>query len=118
MEQTSIISPWVFYTIDLLAKFQGMLIILTFLSFAAFLFYICDFYFENGSYFVDKNSSHYKPLKTSFIVLSVSLILLVLIPAESTVYKMLIANEITYEQVDEVVKMIDNKTDAIVEALR
>lgn len=118
MEQTSIISPWIFYAIDLLTKFQGVLIILAALSFVVLLFYMCYFYFENGSYFVDKNSRHYKPLKISIIVLSVSLILLVLIPTESTVYKMLIANEITYERMDDVIKIIDNKTDEIIEALK
>lgn len=117
MEQTSIISPWVFYAIDLLTKFQGILMMLAALSFVASLFCMFDNCFKNDSYLVNKNSPQYKPLKISIIVLSISLILLVLIPTESTVYKMLIANEITYERMDDVIKIIDNKTDEIIEAL-
>ena len=118
MEQTSIISPWIFYAIDLLAKFQGMLMILVALSFVVSLYCILDYWFINDSYLVDKNNPRYKPLKISIIVLLISLILLVLIPTESTVYKMLIANEITDERMDDVIKIIDNKTDEIIEALK
>ena len=122
MEQTSIISPWVFYAIDLLTTFRAMFVISFVLSLAVLLvtslFSIVDFYCGNDTYLVDKNDPRYKSLRTSSIILLISLIILILIPKESTIYKMLIANEITYERADEVVKMIDNKADAIVEALR
>lgn len=122
MEQTLIISPWVFYAIDLLTTFRAMFIISFVLSLVVLLvtslFYTFDFYCENDTYLVDKNDPRYKSLRTSSIILLISLIILILIPKESTIYKMLIVNETTYEQVDEVVKIIDNKTDEIIEALK
>lgn len=122
MEQTSIISPWVFYAIDLLTTVRAMFVISFVLSLAVLLvtslFSIFDFYCGNDTYLVDKNDPRYKSLRTSSIILLISLIILILIPKESTIYKMLIANEITYDRMDDVIKIIDNKTDEIIEALK
>ena len=118
MEQTSIISPWIVYAIDFLTTFQMILIMLFALSLVSSMFCVFNFYCENDTCLISKNSPLYKPLRISSIVMLTSLILLMFIPKETTMYKMLIASEITYERADEVVKMIDNKADAIVEALR
>lgn len=114
----SVISPWIFYAIDLLNKlFNICVATLIFVPIIFFLYWFIksDFnYCEDHENFTQKMK---KRLNVIVIITSISLVGVVAIPSKETMYKMLVARYVTYENVDKASKTIKEGVDYIFEKL-
>lgn len=70
-------------------------------------------------YLDDKPENEYIQIrntcKKAIACLLISSTLIIIIPKESTMYKMIIANELTYEKVNFIVETVNDKVDKIME---
>ena len=100
-----IISPWIFYWIDVADALKVVLVFVSFLGFVAVLFYpILADEFE---------SSTSKVLKSLLITIAVSIAFTVFIPSEDTMYKMLVTSYITPNNIELVGGSIDTALDKL-----
>ena len=113
----SVISPWLFYIIDLLDKFYvcicvvfwGAVIILC----GTLLFWLLESYeLEEDDILTVK-----KVIKLSVIPIVISSVMYVAIPSKDTMYKMLVAKYVTYENIDKATDTIKDGVDYIFEKL-
>lgn len=115
MEQTQIISPWVFYWIDVLSKINAFsiiaVIIALFLTLSLLLYRIVDYPIDDELVAINK------AIKKLIAISIVCTLVVIIIPSESTMYKMLIANEVTYERAETVIQVIDEKVEAIMDRI-
>ena len=82
-----VISPWVFYLIDVVGAIKVIGIVAMFISVITLL--ICFLLEEEGGVaFI------------SFIVLIISLLIIIFVPSSDTLIKMTIAKNVTYDAVD------------------
>lgn len=96
-----IISPWLVYLINVLMNFQGVTILFLLFaggSFAAFGLVVIALMGDDE--YEKTFSNCLKGLKISGILFSVFLIISILIPSKETMYTMLVADQVTYENVD------------------
>lgn len=111
MEQTQIISPWVFYWIDVLSKINAFsiiaVIIALFLIVSLLLYRTVDYPLDDELVAINK------AIKKLIAISIVCTLVVIIIPTKSTMYKMLIANEVTYERAETVIQVIDEKVEAI-----
>ena len=113
-----IISPWIFY---LISVFDALKIILTIVSIAlgfVMVFLLAGF-FCNLEYYSDVKEAweDYKWIKKFVVGLIVILLLLVVIPSKETMYTMLVADNVTYENVEIATDTIKDGVDYIFEKL-
>lgn len=117
-----IINPWIFYLIDVLSTLKYNSEIITGVA----TFVLC------GTGFVAmlaKSESHHdndsarlaaltiKTFKKALIVVCVSVGIYTVIPSETTMYKMLVAQNVTYENVDKAQEEIKETVDYIFKKL-
>ena len=81
-----VISPWLFYFIDVVGAIKVVGIIVALIS--AIVFLISFLEEENGITLI------------SFIVLIISLLIIIFVPSSDTLIKMTIAKNVTYDAVD------------------
>lgn len=118
----AIINPWIFYLIDVLSSLKGIsltVIVLTILGLIATglvtVIAKCDsFYDDDTARFVTLSI---KLLKKLLIVLCISFGVYTVTPSEETMYKMLVAQNVTYENVDKATEAIKDGVDYIFKKL-
>lgn len=115
----SVISPWIFYVVDLLSKAsKAFWIIGIALPCVFFLFY----FFSLGDLYKDEEIERFKEkqkgnVKKVIITTIICVVGIVAIPSEETMYKMLVARYVTYENIDKATKSIKDGVDYIFEKL-
>lgn len=125
-----IINPWWFYLISILSTVSILSVLYFLLSLAAFIFIAVGFASEANSREERRNENGNddaykwwkKAFKISTVTLVSSIMLLVFVPSEKTMDKMLIASVVTKQNVeagadftqDQISKLIDKISDAAV----
>ena len=107
---TYIINPWFFYFVNLLGSFWTLISIVLFLAIIGTVGFSVWWLMEayNSDFFVhDDNESPFakfckKIIKVSVIVTIISAVLMVAVPSEETVNKMMISSFITKENVEKI----------------
>ena len=107
---TYIINPWFFYFVNLLGSFWTLISIVLFLAIIGAVGFSVWWLMEtyNSDFFVhDDNESPFskfckKIIKVSVIVTIISAVLMVAVPSEETVNKMMISSFITKENVEKI----------------
>lgn len=101
-----IIDPWIFYKINLVSNLKSFLMILILICIGI----IIASYFTEGDEYYDETdpekrklvTKKHKTIKKSCVLVSIfSLIFMVFIPSEETMMKMLIADTLTVENIDD-----------------
>jgi hypothetical protein len=109
----SVISPWLFYVIDLLDKLREVAIIVFWIIVVTIL--ITGFVaLLEGEYWEDKLK---KALKLSVIPIVISSVMYVTIPSKDVMYKMLVSKYVTYENIDKATNTIKDGVNYIFEKL-
>lgn len=113
----SVISPWLFYVIDLLDKLREVAIIVFWIIVVTIL--ITGFVaLLEGEYWEDKIIQKLKKaLKLSVIPIVISSVMYVTIPSKDVMYKMLVSKYVTYENIDKATNTIKDGVDYIFEKL-
>lgn len=113
----SVISPWLFYIIDLLDKLREVAIIVFWIIVVTIL--ITGFIaLLEGEYWEDKIIQKLKKaLKLSVIPIVISSVMYVAIPSKDMMYKMLVSKYVTYENIDKATNTIKDGVDYIFEKL-
>ena len=113
----SVISPWLFYVIDLLGKLREMAIIVFWIIVVTIL--ITGFFaLLEGEYWEDKIIQKLKKaLKLSVIPIVISSVMYVAIPSKDVMYKMLVSKYVTYENIDKATNTVKDGVDYIFEKL-
>lgn len=113
----SVISPWLFYVIDLLDKLREVAIIVFWIIVVTIL--ITGFVaLLEGKYWEDKIIQKLKKaLKLSVIPIVISSVMYVAIPSKDMMYKMLVSKYVTYENIDKATNTIKDGVDYIFEKL-
>lgn len=113
----SVISPWLFYVIDLLDKLREVAIIVFWIIVVTIL--ITGFVaLLEGEYWEDKIIQKLKnALKLSVIPIVISSVMYVAIPSKDMMYKMLVSKYVTYENIDKATNTIKDGVDYIFEKL-
>lgn len=113
----SVISPWLFYVIDLLDKLREVAIIVFWIIVVTIL--ITGFVASlEGRYWEDKIIQKLKKaLKLSVIPIVISSVMYVAIPSKDMMYKMLVSKYVTYENIDKATNTIKDGVDYIFEKL-
>ena len=119
-----IINPWIFYVIDILSNLKGVSWFATFITVIALIFIaIITAYLkvqdscsgsENNIEVIGTLTRFFKKLLiVAYIVISVFIVT----PSEETMYKMLVAQNVTYENIDKAQEEIKETVDYIFEKL-
>lgn len=118
----AIINPWIFYFIDVLSSLKGLtlttIVIILFGSIGLgtyIVVYQCCYYYDEE----DRHSIAQltKILKKVLIVLCIVTGVYTVTPSEETMYKMLVAQYVTYENVDKATETIKDGVDYIFKKL-
>lgn len=114
-----IISPWIFYLTELLTNINTILCIFIFMIIFLLIFLII-MYFSYCDYY-DKDNDTIKSIKSwikrSIIGLIITGLFVTVIPSKKTIYQMLAANYVTYENVETASDIIKDSVDYIFEKL-
>lgn len=118
----AIINPWIFYVIDVLSSLKGITltaIVITLFGSIGLGTYIvvyqsCYCYGEEDRHLIAKLT---KVLKKVLIVLCIITGVYTVTPSEETMYKMLVAQYVTYENVDKATETIKDGVDYIFKKL-
>ena len=119
----SIISPWIFYLIDLFNKVgflcQIIAIVLALVIITLFIFYMCQM--EDIRHLSREQIEFAyklpKKIKKLFIMLIICLGVIVGVPTKETMYTMLVADNVTYENLDKATNVIQDGVDYIFDKL-
>lgn len=113
----SVISPWLFYVIDLLDKLREIAIIVFWIIVITIL--VIGFVaLLEGEYWEDEIIQKLKKaLKLSIIPIVISSVMYVAIPSKDVMYKMLVSKYVTYENIDKATNTIKDGVDYIFEKL-
>lgn len=110
-----IVSPWIFYLINTISNLSGALILIVLVSagiaVTAWLISLIE---------DEKTATIKKWMRrayTSLIFCIISLIVMVFIPSQETMYQMLVANYVTYENVETATDAIKDSVDYIFDKL-
>ena len=118
----AIINPWIFYLIDVLSSLKGIsLTVMVIILFGAIglgtyivVYQSCYCYNVEDRHLITKLT---KILKKVLIVLCIITGVYTVTPSEETMYKMLVAQYVTYENVDKATKTIKDGVDYIFKKL-
>lgn len=115
-----IINPWTFYLIDILSNLKGVSRFATFITVFVLIFIaiitaylkVQDFYYgsENNIEVIGILTRFFKKL---LIVACIAISVFIVTPSEETMYKMLVAQYVTYENVDKATESIKEGVDYI-----
>lgn len=119
-----IINPWTFYLIDVLSTLKGVSRFATFITIFALIFIaIITAYFKvQDSCYGSENNIEVIEILTRFfkkflIVACIAISVFIVTPSEETMYKMLVAQNVTYENVDKAQEEIKETVDYIFKKL-
>lgn len=119
-----IINPWTFYLIDILSNLKGVSRFATFITVFALIFIaIITAYFKvQDSCYGSENNIEVIEILTRFfkkllIVACIAISVFIVTPSEETMYKMLVAQNVTYENVDKAQEEIKETVDYIFKKL-
>ena len=109
----SIVSPWIFYLMNLADKLNGLCIAV----FGISIMILTGFVIYAGAERLDSDDevwpSFVKWFKRTITVLIISIFGGIFIPSQDTIYKMLVANYVTYENVETATDAIKDSVDYI-----
>lgn len=110
-----IINPWIFYIVGLLNALNwSLLIIIVVIGLIAI--FLAGIYFDEH-----QDEDFVKPIrkwiKVCITTVITSTILFVAIPSKETMYTMIIASHVTYENVDKATKVIQDGVDYITDKM-
>lgn len=112
-----IINPWIFYLTELLTYIDSVLNVLIVMIMVALITlivaYFLDFYYQDE----DESKLAKKWLKKTIIGLIIMGLFAGIIPSKKTIYQMLAANYVTYENVETASDIIKDSVDYIFEKL-
>ena len=118
----AIINPWIFYLIDVLSSLKGIsltVIVITIFGLigtgVVTVIVKCESWYDDD--FARFVTLSIKLLKKLLIVLCISFGVYTVTPSEETMYKMLVAQNVTYENVDKATKTIKDGVDYIFKKL-
>lgn len=116
------INPWVFYVMGLITNIQifcacvgivgGIIWLVGFLAGPAIIDEITDTKEKEKAYL----KTFWKWMKRFPLIFLISVGIMVVIPSEETMYKMMIASKISTDDVDHVIEKLDDVVDAIIES--
>lgn len=110
-----VINMWWFYLIDVLDKFGGFAM---FVSIAgAFVLAIAPFIASDAMLSKEDGKAFWKSYKKGIIAWVVSVLALVAIPSKDTMYAMLVAQNVTYENVELAGNVVTDVVDYIIDAV-
>lgn len=114
---TYYINPWVFYFLGIIdalrATLMGFVIIIAVAAVCHGLLIFIEWDGDTDTSTIGKSKDYFKKL---FIPLIVAVVLLTFLPSKETCYQMLIASQVTVENVDSAKETIKDIVDYIVEA--
>ena len=110
-----IINPWIFYLLYLADSVKAICALFLIL----FVFGIVAYWFMYDNFLdVDEHPSPGTILRKFKIPLILSIVLIVFVPTSKTVYKMLIASQVTTENIGTAKETIQDVADYIVDAVK
>lgn len=112
-----IVSPWIFYSINLLSNISDACFLLALVSFLALLALILHHWMAGLDSDDEIWESFIKWRKRTGITLVISILGLTFIPTRETMYQMLVANYITDENIETATDAIKDSVDYIFEKL-
>ena len=119
-----IINPWTFYLIDILSNLKGVSRFATFITVLALIFIviITAYLKVKDSYYGSEDNIEVIEILTRFfkkllIVACIAISVFIVTPSEETMYKMLVAQNVTYENVDKAQEEIKETVDYIFKKL-
>lgn len=120
----AIISPWIFYLIDVLSSLKGISRFATFATVVALIVIaiITAYLKAQDSCSSSEDNIEVIEILTRFfkkllIVACISISVFIVTPSEETMYKMLVAQNVTYENVDKATEVIKDGVDYIFKKL-
>lgn len=111
-----IISPWLIYFAEMCDAFNVLLILLLVVSVFANI-YFCSCVFDSNWRTEDQKKMDAKMLKIGIVVTIISALGLILVPSTDTVYKMIIFNNITTNNIEKGKDYIEDIIDYTAEKL-
>lgn len=114
-----IINPWLFYLIDVVDKIDLICMIILIIACIALAIISLLMFFESAeSYLVEpEKQAYFKYLKTTLKVIIPCIILTILTPCSTTLYKMIIADNVTPHNIEVVGDTIEGGIDYIFEKI-
>lgn len=114
-----VIIPWLFYVIELLGNLNFMVGTVCFISVALLATVLFIYAMESDSCYPSKSllKGCKKISKISIISLIISSVMCIAIPSKDTMYKMLVAKYVTYENIDKATDTIKDGVDYIFDKL-
>ena len=112
-----IVSPWVFYLINLLSNISNLCFILTFVLSLVFSGLILYQWITRLDLDDEIWESFIKWCKRTAITLVISILGLTLIPTKETMYQMLVANYVTDKNIETAADVIKDSVDYIFEKI-
>ena len=114
-----IINPWIFYLIELLSNIRIILGILMMLTLFGLIYLIIAYAASFDYSWEDDNELKSVKLwiKRCAIVLTIMGLFEIIIPSKETIYQMVVANYVTYENVENASDIIKDSVDYIFEKL-
>lgn len=113
---TPIINPWVFYLSNVVSNLDVICFIgMIFGGSGVVLFAIMYLMGLDGCFEDDVTEAVKKLLKVAIITLAVSSLITIFIPSETTITKMLVAQNVTYERVETVTDTVETVYNDIME---
>ena len=116
-----IINPWVFYLLNIMENIVSSIIIALFIFGIAYVSYAIIWYVELSFSYFDDEDKYPSPLtivKKWKIPLIICIVVLVLTPSKETCYKMLIASQVTTENIESAKETVKEVADYIVESAK
>ena len=116
-----IINPWVFYLLNIMENIVSGIIIALFIFGIAYVSYAIIWYVELSFSYFDDEDKYPSPLaivKKWKIPLIICIVVLVLTPSKETCYKMLIASQVTTENIESAKETVKEVADYIVESAK
>ena len=116
-----IINPWVFYLLNILENVVSGIVIALFIFGIVLWSYAIIWYVELSTSYHDDEDKYPSPLaivKKWKIPLIICIVVLILTPSKETCYKMLIASQVTTENIESAKETVKEVADYIVESAK
>ena len=114
-----VINPWIFYTIEIINNLSAILIIILTILLVVLLVFGLSILnmLPDRDLFDDELKRVKKKFKRLMKIFVLVIVLCALIPSKETMYAMLIAENVTYENLDKAAKVIQDSVDYIFEKI-
>lgn len=112
---TPVINPWIFYAMDALDSFKILCMIVLFATVAFYIMYIpC---LELDLDMIGFNKFMRKVIKPAIAVVVIAILGIIFIPSQDTMIKMLVAQNVTYERIEDSTDVVERVYTDIMELL-